>query len=270
MNARLLGVEVGVGTSRGRRKVNADAVLVDEAAGILAVADGMGDDDRAASVARLALDAVRERFGPPWSIRPPKERGADEAAERFVRGVVTANQRVHALGAPGKRGVGTTFAGVAVCADALCVAHVGDSRIYLVVGGTGTPARLSEDHTVLADMVLRKAMGAPCEALAHVRDGHALTRAIGMNPAVEVEPFRVRWGRGDVVVLCTDGVSDELDPAALGRALAGVEDVQQAAARVVGAAGEAGGWDNATVVIARHEHVDGLRILASEGLGRGG
>jgi protein phosphatase len=253
MNARLLGVEVGVGTSRGRRKVNADAVLVDEAAGILAVADGMGDDDRAASVARLALDAVRERFGPPWSIRPPKERGADEAAERFVRGVVTANQRVHALGAPGKRGVGTTFAGVAVCADALCVAHVGDSRIYLVVGGTGTPA-----------------MGAPCEALAHVRDGHALTRAIGMNPAVEVEPFRVRWGRGDVVVLCTDGVSDELDPAALGRALAGVEDVQQAAARVVGAAGEAGGWDNATVVIARHEHVDGLRILASEGLGRGG
>jgi protein phosphatase len=254
MSARLLGIEVGAATSRGRRKANADALLVDEAAGILAVTDGMGDSYRSAAIARMALDAVSERFGPPWLLLPVRERGTDEAAERFVRGLVTGNQRVHALRAPEERGVGTTFAGVAVCAGALCVAHVGDSRVYLVAGGTGTPARLTEDHTVLAEMTLRKAMAlpvTPCEAHAQARHAHALTRAIGIREAVQVEPFTVRWARGDVVVLCTDGVSDELDPAALGRALAGVEDVQQAAARAVEAAMQAGGWDNATVVVAR-------------------
>jgi protein phosphatase len=116
------------------------------------------------------------------------------------------------------------------------------------------PACLTEDHTVLAEVTLRKAMalpGALCEAPADARSVHALTRAIGIGEALQVEPFAVRWARGDVVVLCTDGVSDELDAPALGRALAGVEDVQQAAARVVDAAIQAGGWDNATAIVAR-------------------
>jgi protein phosphatase len=254
MSARLLGIEVGAATSRGRRKVNADALLVDEAAGILAVADGMGDSYRSGAIARMGLDAVSERFGPPWLLLPVRERGADEAAERFLRGLVTGNQRVHALRAPEERGVGTTFAGIAVCAGVLCVAHVGDSRVYLVAGGAGTPARLTEDHTVLADMTLRKAMalpGALHEAHAEGRDAHALTRAIGIRKAVQVEPFTVRWARGDVVVLCTDGVSDELDARALGRALAAGDGVQDAAGRIVEAADAAGGWDNATVVVAR-------------------
>jgi protein phosphatase len=251
MNGARLGIEADFATNRGRRKVNADAVLVDRAAGLLAVADGMGDDLRAASIARMALDAIQEWFGRPWSFLPLGDRGADEARERFVRGVVTANERVHALKAPGEQNVGTTFAGVVVCADGLCVAHVGDSRIYLVAGGTATPARLTEDHTVLAEMMLRMAMGAPGEASAHLHNGHALTRAIGSKSAVQIEPFRVGWAPGDVVLVCTDGVSDELDAAALGRALTDVDDTQQAAARVIGAASEVAGWDNATAIVLR-------------------
>jgi protein phosphatase len=103
-------------------------------------------------------------------------------------------------------------------------------------------------------MTLRKAMalpGALYEAHAQARGAHALTRAIGIREAVQVEPFTVRWARGDVVVLCTDGVSDELDASALGRALATVKDMESAACRVVDAVSAAGGWDNATVIVAR-------------------
>jgi len=209
MDARSLGIEVAAATGAGRRTVNADAFLMDEAAGIFAVADGMGDEERSALVARTALDAVRERFGPPWSGLPPAERTKDEAVERFLRGVVAANDRTYALRKPEPPRFGTTFAGVAVCGDGLCLAHVGDSRVYVVRGATGKRARLTGDHTLLEELLRRDV---PRSAAATVRNANALTRAIGVKPAVEVEPFGVRWAAGDRVVLCTDGVSDWWTP----------------------------------------------------------
>jgi serine/threonine protein phosphatase PrpC len=97
VDARSLRIEVAATTSTGRRKINADAFLVDQAAGLFAVADGMGDEERSALVARMALDAVRERFGPPSLQQPLAKWTADEAAERFRRGVMAANERVRAL-----------------------------------------------------------------------------------------------------------------------------------------------------------------------------
>jgi PPM family protein phosphatase len=84
-----------------------------------------------------------------------------------------------------------------------------------------------------------------------VPKAHALTRAIGTKPAVEVQPFGVRWTVGDVVILCTDGVSDWLDAGAMEGVLAATTGVAEAAGRLVEAAGAAGGLDNATAVVAR-------------------
>ena len=248
MDARSLGIEVAGATSAGRRKINADAFLIDEAAGLLAVTDGMGDEDRSALMARTALDAVRERFGPPWLSLPLADRTKDEAVERFLRGVVAANDRAYALREPQPPRIGTTFAGVAICRDGLGVAHVGDSRVYLLRGETGKRARLTADHTVRSELLLR---GVPRDVAAEVPQAHALTRAIGTKPAVEVQPFGVRWARGDVVILCTDGVSDWVSAAAMEDALAGVASVDESARRLVDAARDAGGWDDATVVVAR-------------------
>src|SRR5580704_19346549 len=137
VDARSLGIEVAAATAAGRRKRNADAFLIDEAAGVLAVADGMGDEERSAVMARTALDAVRERFGPPWLGLPLADRTKDEAVGRFLVGVVDANDRAYALREPQPPRIGTTFAGVAICGDGLSIAHVGDSRVYLLRGGTG-------------------------------------------------------------------------------------------------------------------------------------
>jgi protein phosphatase len=249
VDARSLGIEVAAATGTGQRKINADAVLIDEAAGLLAVSDGMGDEERSALVARTALDAVRERFGPPWSHLPPADRTKSEAEERFLRGVMAANDRAYALRKPEPPRIGTTFAGVVVCGDGLGVAHVGDSRVYLLRGANGKRARLTADHTLLAELMLR---GVPPDVAACVPKARALTRAIGTKPAVEVQPFGVRWAAGDVVILCTDGVSDWVDAAVMEAVLTGRTGVEEAAWRLVAAATAAGGWDNASVVVARN------------------
>jgi serine/threonine protein phosphatase PrpC len=248
MSTHSLGIEVAAATAAGQREINADAFLIDEAAGLLAVADGMGDEERSALVARTALDAVRERFGHPWSWLPLAERMKEEATERFLRGVVDANDRAYALRRPEPPRLGTTFAGVVVCGDGLAVAHVGDSRVYVVRGATGRRARLTGDHTLVEELLRRDVPG---DVAAAMPNASALTRALGVKPTVEVQPFRVRWAAGDVVILCTDGVSDWVRAGGMEGVIAGAA-VEEAARRLVEAASEAGGWDNATVVVARH------------------
>jgi protein phosphatase len=249
MDARSLGIEVSAATAPGRRKINADAFVIDEAAGLLAVADGMGDEERSVRVARMALDAVRERFGPPWSWLPPEDRTMSDAIERFLRGVGLANRRIHEAQAAEPSRIGTTFAGVAVCGPFLTIAHVGDSRAYLLRGATGELGALTQDHTVLGDALWR---GVPYETAAGLHKAHALTRTVGRKPAVETRTSIAAWAPGDVAVLCTDGVSDWVHLEAMTRALAGTNDVAEAARALVDAAGDLGGWDDATAVVLRH------------------
>ena len=182
MDTRSLGIEVSAATCAGRRRINADAFLIDEAAGLLAVTDGMGDEERSARVARMALDAVRERFGRPWSSLPPEDRTVNEAIERFLGGVGLANRRIHEAQAAEPSRIGTTFAGVAVCGPYLAIAHVGDSRAYLLRGATGELGGLTQDHTVLGDALWR---GVPYETAAGLHKAHALTRTLGRKPAVD-------------------------------------------------------------------------------------
>ncbi len=249
MDARSLGIEMAAATIRGRRKTNADAFLIDDAAGILAVADGMGDEERSALVARLALAAVRERFSAPWSQRPAAERSVSEATERFVRGILLANQRTYEVRTPEAKPIGTTFAGLVVCGDFVCIAHVGDSRAYLFRRATGDLVRLTEDDTVMSRLLQR---GMSQEEAARAHNADALTRALGTKPAVEPQPSVAPWAPGDVALVCTDGLSDGVHIEAMTRILAETIDVQEAAERLVDAAGDVGGWDNATVVMGRN------------------
>ncbi len=264
MDARSLGIEVSAATAPGRRRINADAFLIDEAAGLLAVADGMGDEERSARVARMALDAVRERFGRPWSLLPPEERSASEAIERFLSGVGLANRRIHEAQAAEPSRIGTTFAGVAVCGAYLAIAHVGDSRAYLLRGATGELGTLTQDHTVLGDALWR---GVPYETAAGLHKAHALTRTVGRKPAVDTRTSIAAWAPGDVAVLCTDGVSDGVHLEAMTRVLAGMNDAAEAARALVDAAGDVGGWDDATAVVLRH--VDCTHQRSSPGPLRG-
>lgn len=242
-------VEVAAATHVGRkRKTNADCFLLNEAAGLYTVADGMGDTPRAGAVARMALDAVHELFLAPWSFLPPVERSPSEAAERLTLGVMQANGRLYAPGRTKEQGVGTTFAGVIICGARLCVAHAGNSRVSLLRSGSRCFARLTEDDTVFNDALWR---GVPYDVAAALPNGRALTRVLGWWPAVSVNPTIERWEPGDVVVVCTDGLSDRVEAPTIGRVLSDFRDLGAAAQNLVDRANEAGGWDNSTVVLVR-------------------
>jgi protein phosphatase len=227
------GVSLAVcaATTIGWRRTNADAFLLDEAAGLFAVSDGMGDTARSAEVARAALRAVREMFLDPWTQLSVARRGTLEAAERLRLGVMQANGRLHVAGR--EKPLGATFAGVVVCGSRICVGAVGDSRAYLLRAGTARLARLTEDDAIAATHATTR----------------ALTRAIGPRATVEVQRVATAWSAGDAVLLCTDGVTDVLGEETIARELIAHEDVGVATARVIQRVEEAGAVDNATIVI---------------------
>jgi serine/threonine protein phosphatase PrpC len=233
-------------THRGRRLVNADAALVDEAMGLFAVSDGLGDEPRSAEAARTALDVVRRAF-----TDDPSPAHADAAAlHRVARaclylGLVRANRRLYEA-VPSSERTGTTFAGAVVRGEALGIAHVGDSRVYLLC--RRGLVQLTQDHTVLCDAVWRGMHPEDAEALP---DRHNLTRVLGLRPEVRIEPVVETWDPADTLLLCTDGVSDRVEPHVIMRILLAHDDPAVAAGRLVGRAYESGGRDNATAIVVR-------------------
>jgi PPM family protein phosphatase len=246
MSGRRLSIDAAGATARGRRRINADAFLIDEGAGFLAVSDAVGDDAHSAQMSRIALVLLREPFDDAWSRRPMAERFASEAAARLARGVAMANRRAYELRKSEPECRVATFAGIVVCSDHICIAHLGDSRIYLLRRTRDELAQVTEDHTVMTDLLSR---GWYDDIAARMPDADALTRALGKRAVVEVQPSIAPWGPGDVALVCTDGVSDLVHAEAIQRVLTEATRAQQAAQRLVDAAEELGGWDNASAAV---------------------
>ena len=246
-----LHIEIAAATSAGRlRRTNADAYLIDDRAGILAVADGMGDSPRSAAVAGMALDSLREMFLEPWQSRPFEERSIDEAKERLLLGVALANTRLFVPGAKRSSQRGTTLVAIALGTRHFCVTSVGDSRAYLLRRSSDHLAQLTVDDTVLQEDL---EAGTPYEVAIAQRDAHSLTRAIGVRPAVHALPFIHRSAPGDVLLLCSDGLSDRVRSEEIGAVLREAEDLERAAHHLVERARAGRGGDDVTVVIARRD-----------------
>lgn len=234
----------GVSDIGNVRPTNQDRLLVD--GGLVVVADGMGGHNRGEVASRLAVDAVREAFA------------ADPSAEGLVDAVRHANRTVWAQADadPDLHGMGTTIAAVALVpaagagskagsATQLAVVNVGDSRAYLFRDGRLT--RLSSDHSMVADLV-RAGEIREDEARVHPMR-HVLTHAVGVAPEVEPHVAAADPERGDRLLLCSDGLFNEVDHGEIGEVLATVDDPDAAAARLVELANDHGGNDNITAVV---------------------
>ena len=237
-----------------RRRINADAALIDKDAGVVAVADGMGDLPRSAAIAQRALDALRDVFSAPcdvfpvpWARLPPAERWPTLAGELLMRGVAQANRSLYAP--EHRQPLGTTLAAVVACCEHLCVAHAGDSRVYLLRASSGRLLRLTEDDTVLSRELAR---GMPLHQATTQPHAHALTRVIGMGLEIPIRPYTLGWGPGDLVMACTDGLTNSMSSERIERLLHTCEgNLCAAARRLVSEANAADGRDNVTVVLAR-------------------
>jgi PPM family protein phosphatase len=220
-----------------RRKTNQDALLCLPEAEIFAVADGMGDRAGGQVASELVIEVLRRAL-----VQGPLEGEADllkpARADELVRAFEMANRAVHRRGLRDEnfRGMGTTLTALCTAAgrSRAYVAHVGDSRCYRLRAGELT--QLTRDHT-------------RAELLGGVGPLAAeLSRAVGIEPTVEIDLVVVEVAAGDRFLLCTDGLSHALDATAIAEGLA-VADPAIAVEALVARANEGGGKDNITAVV---------------------
>ena len=237
-----IGRTAGV-TDTGRRRMrNEDALVLRPP--LFAVADGMGGARAGEIAARLAAAALEEA-------------GRDTMGERAVSSLIEeANRRIwqRSLTDPATAGMGTTVTAALVDATGgtVTIGHVGDSRAYRLRGDT--LEQLSTDHSLVAELV-QSGVLTPEEAERHPQRS-AITRALGTEPAVEVEVLTVEAEVGDLFLLCSDGLSAMLGDDEIAAAIEGAgRDPQSAGEALVAAANAHGGEDNVTVVL--FELVDG-------------
>ena len=204
---------------------------------LLVVADGMGGAAAGEIASGLAVDLVRENYFGSGSS------GSGGAV--LQEALRLANELIHwrASSESELGGMGTTCTAAAIAGMTLCIGHVGDSRAYLL--REDRVEILTRDHTLAAELQLVAGSEAPLEAR------NVLTRCLGTRAEVEIDVSRpVSLQAGDVLVLCTDGLHNQL-PAHEIRAIARGESPALACARLVERAVERGGPDNISVVVAR-------------------
>lgn len=211
-------MQVAARTEVGHVRVrNEDALLVAGEQGLLAVCDGLGGHPAGDLASATAVETLRHR--------------APDAG-RSVEALVAALRAAHdsvveaAAEAPGREGMATTVVAATVGGRTLTVAHVGDSRAYLL-DADGRLQQLTRDHGL----------------------GGYLTQALGLDRDVEPDVASVDASPGSRLLLCTDGLTNMLDPDSIATLL-GTGDAERACDALVQEALDRGGVDNVTVVVA--------------------
>jgi protein phosphatase len=227
------------------REGNEDALLIRDS--VFAVADGMGGHLAGEVASATALEPVEQLDG---RIFP--DHAAAVTALRDA--VVAANDRVSELAAanPDYRGMGTTLTAVLVEGRRLHVAHVGDSRAYLLRDGHFS--QLTDDHTLVQHLVDEGQITRE-EAARHPQRS-VVTRAIGVSWDVDVDSMSLELQAGDQLLLCSDGLTGVVEDEVIARTLEQIDDPDEAVGALIDRANEAGGPDNITVLLLRYEDPD--------------
>jgi PPM family protein phosphatase len=228
-------------TDVGRvRTNNEDASLV--LGGVFAVADGMGGHRAGEVASHLAIEAMENAFTSA-EARP----SVDELVESVRRANVAIIEE--SLTNPERRGMGTTITALAPIEvegeETLAVLNVGDSRTYRL--HDGELEQLTEDHSLVQEMV-RDGRLSPEEATVHPQR-NIVTRALGVEPDLDVDLITVTPYTGDRFLLASDGLFDEISDSDIAGVLRRAADPEAAAAELVRLAVESGGRDNVTVVV---------------------
>ncbi len=232
-------VRSGSATDVGRvRSVNQDVAL--EEGNLFAIADGMGGHVGGEVAARVAVDGLRTAFARQPSVDGLRRAVAEANTEVWRRGQADDDLR----------GMGTTMTAVALVGgpdgrDVVALANVGDSRGYVFSGGR--VHQVTADHS-LAEEKVRHGELTEAEAAVHPHR-HILTRALGVAPEVDVDLWELHLHAGDRILLCSDGLTNEIGTDQIAAVLGTVADPAAAADVLVHAAVDHGGNDNVTVLV---------------------
>ena len=245
-------------TDVGRtRDHNEDNYLVDRKLGLFVVADGMGGHAAGEVASALAVRTVHDEVKRERQLVEDFARGstgagrvtAKEVQNLLEFAVQRACQKIHeeAQSDAQKRGMGTTLSALLVAGQRGFIAHVGDSRIYVM--RDGRVQQLTEDHTVYSELIKRGRLSR--EQIEQVAHKGAITRAVGVYERVEVDTLLVDLLPGDQFLLASDGLHGYLAaPDDLGPYLE-CSDGDDATRGLITFANDSGGKDNITAVVVR-------------------
>ena len=239
-------------TDQGRvRANNEDSGWVDQAKGLVVVADGIGGHRSGEKASTLAVSSIREHFDRLSASQSTGEvtagRFSDET-RRLAFCVKLANQAIFeaARQNPDDKGMGTTCTAAIIRNGRLGLAHVGDSRCYLVRRGVMT--QLTEDHSLATHQARQ---GVPLPEATAAASQNILTRALGTEAEVTVDIDEHPLFPGGRLMLCSDGLDKEVEEDDLLRTVLAADDPEDVVRRLIDQTNAADGQDNITVAAAR-------------------
>jgi len=235
------------------RSNNEDCYRIVPDLGLLVLSDGMGGEAHGEIASALAVETVVKHCmegenNPALPVFGETQAGWSARTKRLSSAVHLANKKIFESAAqhPEQSGMGATLTAVWVQENSLSLAHVGDSRAYIL--RTGALQQLTSDHSLVAEQVRR---GILTTAQAEESEMQSvLLRALGANPDVEVDAEEQPLFPRDTLLLCSDGLTRMVMEPEIAGALQSEPDPVKAAERLVALANERGGADNITVIVA--------------------
>jgi protein phosphatase len=229
------------------RRANEDRYAIVPDLGLYLVADGMGGHKAGQVASELASEAVIRAI-------EALQVANVSLAERLRHALACANREIFAAASakPEFVGMGTTLVGLLFTGERLALAHVGDSRAYLI--RRGRLRGLTNDHSIAGELLRRQEISE--EAARQHPHRHVLTRALGVRPRIEPDLAEMTPQADDVFILCSDGLTTHLEDEEIAQRVCDELDLEATAAGLVDAANRAGGADNTTVLLVRYEKED--------------
>lgn len=237
-----------------RRTANQDNFIVMRYSAdvILAVVcDGMGGANGGNVASSVASTVFRDKLNDVEREKPAFfGMTGDDILAALASAAKEANRAVHQLAMTDSSlaGMGTTLVGCLVAGDHAYVVNIGDSRLYLA--GEDGIKQISHDHSYVQYLVDMGKMS--LEEAKSSKNKNLITRAVGTERTVESDLFTCEVKAGDMIVLCSDGLTNHVDPGEIGETVSGIktcEDIQTACESLVASANSRGGLDNITAVI---------------------
>lgn len=241
-------VIIGAFTDKGKtREVNEDNYFVSEfdnvsGNGYCIIADGMGGHNAGEVASKIAIEVIKENIQRNYR----KEAGDAEIFELLKKSMQMANEVIYkeSLKNDTQSGMGTTAILCLVHHSQLYIAHVGDSRVYMVQNGT--ISQITTDHSIVEELINSGSITRE-EADNHPQK-NVITRALGGEEHTEIDIYVQPLQDSDIILICTDGLTNMLSDSEILREIETYQDLQKVVEKLVRMANDKGGYDNITVV----------------------
>ena len=226
-----------------KRKLNQDYVFTSEIPvghlpNLFLVADGMGGHNAGDYASKYTIETIVEQIG---------SSGNDSPVILIEKAIQSANKLIRQKSFEDEdlNGMGTTVVAATIDGDRLCVANVGDSRLYVI--NNREIRQITRDHSLVEEMV--RMGGLKREQARSHPDKNIITRAIGAQDEVEIDFFQMTLSRDDIILMCSDGLTNMIDDEEIRMILQGQRDIVEKAETLVNAANNNGGKDNIAVIL---------------------